>query len=270
MINWHRLFGLVLIDLFTDTGYTVEVEKDLSLQQQFLDVIVIEQGDHARLADVPDGLDNLGRYNLITYKSLHEPLDGWTLDELIGHYVNYRKQVSPSSDRLLPEERFRVYAVCTRAPQKFQQEHALQNLQTGVYSIQWGTHPVRVIVLSEIPPTPNNAVWDLFSGVPRIVQYGAAHYHWHRGDHSTITNQLYATYAEEGLIMPYTYTDYYRDYTQEILADLLQAVSPEELLKNISLDDRLKGLSAEERLKGLTPEEIERYWRKLRPQPTTN
>jgi hypothetical protein len=36
MISWHRLFGLFLVDFFTDSPYTVELEKDLSLKQQFL------------------------------------------------------------------------------------------------------------------------------------------------------------------------------------------------------------------------------------------
>ena len=48
------------------------------------------------------GSTNLRAHNLLTYKSKQEPLDGWALDELIGHYVNYRKLISPES-RLLPE-----------------------------------------------------------------------------------------------------------------------------------------------------------------------
>ena len=31
MIDWHRLFGLALTDLFTNTKYQVELEKDLSM-----------------------------------------------------------------------------------------------------------------------------------------------------------------------------------------------------------------------------------------------
>jgi hypothetical protein len=31
--------------------------------------------------------------------------------QLTGHYVNYRKQVSPSLDSLLPQMEFRLYAV---------------------------------------------------------------------------------------------------------------------------------------------------------------
>ncbi len=30
--DWHRLFGLVLTDIFTGTPFTVEIESDLSTQ----------------------------------------------------------------------------------------------------------------------------------------------------------------------------------------------------------------------------------------------
>lgn len=32
MIPWCRLFGMTLTDFFTDSGFTVELEKDLSLK----------------------------------------------------------------------------------------------------------------------------------------------------------------------------------------------------------------------------------------------
>src|SRR5215510_13109929 len=37
--DWHRLFGLLLTDFFTGSPFTVEVERDLSQQQQLLDVV---------------------------------------------------------------------------------------------------------------------------------------------------------------------------------------------------------------------------------------
>ncbi len=42
--DWHRLFGLLLIDYFTGSPFVVEVERDLSVQQQFLDVVVVRRG----------------------------------------------------------------------------------------------------------------------------------------------------------------------------------------------------------------------------------
>ena len=40
---------------------------------------------------LPDGFGPLAAHNLVTYNSLHEPLDGWALKELVGHSVNDRK-----------------------------------------------------------------------------------------------------------------------------------------------------------------------------------
>lgn len=132
MMEWHHLFGLTLKDFFTDSAYHVELEKDLSLKQQFLDVVIIEQESGEPVPEPPDGLENLARHNLLTYKSLRQPLDGWALDELMGHYVNYRKQISPSLKKLLPVEDFRLYAVSTRAPEKLATEVSLAQLKKGV------------------------------------------------------------------------------------------------------------------------------------------
>ncbi len=78
-INWHRLFGLTLTDFFTDSSYEVELEKELTLQQQFVDAIIIKKNKEHELPEVPDGLDNLSDYNLISYKSYQESLTDWVL-----------------------------------------------------------------------------------------------------------------------------------------------------------------------------------------------
>jgi len=109
MINWHRLFGLALTDFFTDSEWVVELEKDLSLKKQLLDVVILRKGKKKKDAILPDGLDNLKKYNLLSYKSLSEPFDDRALKELTGHYVNYRKQISSSFNDLLPEENFQLY-----------------------------------------------------------------------------------------------------------------------------------------------------------------
>src|ERR1700746_277211 len=100
--DWHRLFGLLLTDFFTDSPFTVEVERDLSEQQQFLDVVILRRGRGRFRGRLPDGLDGVATHNLITFKSHRESLDAWALKELIGHYVAYRKLVSRPAD-LLPE-----------------------------------------------------------------------------------------------------------------------------------------------------------------------
>lgn len=262
MIGWHRLFGLTLTDFFTDTAFHVELEKDLSLKQQFIDVIIIENETGKPLPEMPDGLENLGRFNLLTYKSLHEPLDAWALDELVGHYVNYRKQAGATARTFLPSEDFQLYAVCTRAPEKLIKEATLLPLKSGVYEVRWGSKLIRVIVTSQVPETKHNAIWKLFSGIAEHVQHATASYRWRRLDTSGIINQLYAHYSIEGMTMPYTWDDYYRQVTREHLDWL----SKDELLAKLSVEDRLKGLPVEELLKRLSPEDIEAHLNKLRPE----
>jgi predicted transcriptional regulator len=277
-MKWHRIFGLALTDFFTGTAYRVELEKDLSLKRQFLDVVIIEQESGEQLTEVPDGLDNLGKHNLLTYKSMRQALDDWTLDELVGHYVNYRKQISPAVKKLLPVEDFRLYAVSTRFPRKLSELTPFRFVQTGVFETKWGSHDIRIIVLSWIPQEKRNALWELFSAIPEKVRFGASEYQWRRQTISTIINDLYEKYETEGLIMPYTVEDYYKDFTKRHLDwlttedrlkgltidEILKRFSKEDLLKRFSKEDLLKRFSKEDLLKRFSPEEIEEYLEKLR------
>ncbi len=85
IIKWHRLFGLTLTDFFTNTPYEVVLEKELTLQQQYVDAVIIRKDKDQEFTDVPDGLDNLSDYNLISYKSHQESLSDWTIEELIEY-----------------------------------------------------------------------------------------------------------------------------------------------------------------------------------------
>jgi hypothetical protein len=113
-VYWHRLFGLMLMDYLSNRGFRVELEKDLSLKRQLLDVVVVEQENGSPdISGICDGFDNLSRHNLLTYKSKHQPLNAWSLEELIGHYVNYRKVLGKGRTKA---DDIRLYAVCTRRP----------------------------------------------------------------------------------------------------------------------------------------------------------
>src|SRR4051794_8569349 len=94
--DWHRLFGLLLTDFFTGSPFAVDVERDLSLQQQFLDVVIIRGGKGEFKDTPPDGRAPRAEHTLVTLKPRHEPLGGEAVRELVGHFVTYRKLVSPS------------------------------------------------------------------------------------------------------------------------------------------------------------------------------
>lgn len=111
--DWHRLFGTMLRDFFTGSPFTVDTEKDLSVQKQLLDVVIVRQGKQRFTERLPDGLDDLGAHNLITFKSFREALEDWVFKELTAHYVNYRKQTLSAEDEMLPEEQFRLYAAAS-------------------------------------------------------------------------------------------------------------------------------------------------------------
>lgn len=190
MIDWHRIFGLTVREHFQGTSYEVELEKDLSLKQHFLDVVIVEKGEGDTPSEFPDGLENMSAHNLITYKSHQESLDDWTIDEFLCYFVNYRKQVSPSMKKLLPFGDFRRYAVSTRYPEKLAGLVPLREISLGVYEVKWAVRRIRIIVLSRIPKEKRNALWLLFSTVPENVRYGAEHCR-HSEEMSTLINEFF-------------------------------------------------------------------------------
>ena len=210
----------------------MELEQDLSLKQQFVDVVIIRQDKtkSRSAAELPDGLDNLAKYNLLTYKSMCESLDDWALGELLSHYVSYRKLISQA--RLKPAKDFRLYAVTTRFPRKLLKRLIkVEEIMPGVYDVHSDAKLIRVLALKEMPVQQQNAIWQLFSAKPAQVVWGAAHYQWRSELFSSIMNELYQTYEIEGVtLMSYTVNDFIRDSFRNNLADL----SPEEIAQLLS------------------------------------
>jgi hypothetical protein len=250
-ITWHHLFVTALTDYFTDTRYSVEPEKDTSAARQFLDALILRKSEGKEPEEPPDGLEDMGDYNLITYKSHHQALDGWAVKELLGHYVGYRKLISPKG-KLVPEECFRLYAVSTRFPENLSEQVSLKDYKKGVCDIGLGICDIRLIVLSRVSEDKRNALWHMFSAIPEAVRRGAAAYGWRRNDLSTVMNRLLLKYRAEGIVMPYTVEDYKREIVEEVIGDL----PADEVMKHYSADLRLKGLSADIRLKGLSADEV--------------
>ncbi len=269
--DWHRLFGLVLSDFFAGSPFHVELEKDLSLKKQLLDVVILRRDEGPFDGRLPDGLDNVARHNLITFKSHQEALDDWALKELTGHYVNYRKQVSPSLDELLPEKEFRLYAVSARYPHNLAGQVPWAEVQPGVFECLRGTDSIRVLVLRQLPRAEHNAMLHLFSASQDQVRYGAEHYRQRSAETSTLLYRLLEEYQREGLDMPYTMADFRRDFTREFLKELtpeerLAGLSPEDLLKGLSPEERLAGLSPADLLKGLSAEQIAALLKRLKSE----
>jgi hypothetical protein len=80
----HRLFGLLLKDYFSGSPFVVDVERDLSVQQQFLDVVIVRRSRGRFAGPLPDGLQGLRTHNLMSFKSHHEALDAFATEETGG------------------------------------------------------------------------------------------------------------------------------------------------------------------------------------------
>ena len=255
----HRLFGLSWIDFFQGTPVAVETEMDLSLKQQFIDLILIRKGPGPLPWPLPDGFEDMAAHNLVTFKSHQEALDPWALWELVGHFVNYRKQASPSKDNLLPEADFRLFAVCARFPNNLAQQVALAPLRAGVYEVQGLGLRIRVVVVGQLLLQEHNAMLHLFSAREELLRYGKEHYRPHSKETSTLLYDLFREYSEEP-DMP----DKLKEYVRESLDKLLASLPAEERLKGLAAEERLQGLSAEEVARALPPETLQALARLLR------
>jgi hypothetical protein len=272
--DWHRLFGLLLTDFFTGSPFAVEVERDLSVQQQFLDVAIVRRGRGKFAGRLPDGLGGLRPHNLVSFKSRHEALDGWAMKELVGADVAYRKLVSPSPSGLPPDDQFGLYAVAARFPHNLSGQVPWQKVQDGVYDCRWALDTVRVLVAGELPRQPHNAPLHLFSASPDLVAFGSGAYQRRSQQTSRLLGQLFEKLRGEGFAVSFTMEDFNRQYIKEHFAQLtpeeqreaLQALPPEkqqEVLQALPPERRVAGLPPEVRLAGLSAEQIRLYLDRL-------
>jgi hypothetical protein len=243
----------LLTDLFSGSPFVVEVERDLSVQQQLLDVVIVRRGRGQFSGHLPDGLDGLLAHNLITFKSHREALDAWAMKELVGHYVAYRKLVSRAPSDLLAEDQFGLYAVTARYPQYLSGQVPWQRVNAGVYDCRWGTDTVRVVVAGELSRETHNAPLHLFSASPDLVAFGGRAYQRHSPNTSGLLVELFEGLQAEGIPMPYTMEDFQRQFVKKHFAKL----TPEER------EDVIKSLPPEERLAGLSAEQIRQYLDRL-------
>jgi hypothetical protein len=261
---WHRLFGLTWMDFFTGLPVAVEMEKDLSLKKQLLDVLLIRKDAEIPDCRLPDGFEDWAHFNLVTFKSHAEKLSVWTLLELVGHYVNLRKQVSPAMDEedLLPLEQFRLYAVSARYPQQLASQlgPGLRPIRAGVYEANvWGLR-IRIVVSNQLPEQQHNALLLLFSTRAELLVYGSRNYHLHSKDSSTLLLQLLRRVQTEIEAMSITLQEFARQSIEELLKEL----PAEQILKAVPVEKRLEGLTPEQRVQGMSADELFALAKKLK------
>jgi hypothetical protein len=272
----HRLFGLFWLDFFRDSLVQVEMEKDLSLRQQRLDLVIIRTQGGPLLRRLPDGFEDLAPHNLVSFKSFQEALDAWALTEHLAHFVNYRKQVSPTMQDLLPVTDFRLFAVCTRFPRDLALQVKLEKIREGVFEVRHFMGVIRVVVINQLPPQEHNAMLLRFSSKKELEEYGVRHGQLYSTDTSTLLYQLFERYRKEGLPMieiPLSLEELRRETIKEILdqtphQQLLERLSPEERLEGLSPEKRLEGLSPDDLLKALTPEVRAALTQRLKEEET--
>lgn len=227
-------------------------------------------------------------------KSIQESLNAWALDELIGHYVTYRKLVSqpasptpgdtpsaaapnpsadplPASTRLRPTADFRLFAVATRHPDRLlrQLEPSARRPTAwpGVYDLTWGLRPIRLIVLNAIAAHPRNAPWELFASELTRVRAGLTHYQPRDPAAYLLRYYLETIHHLELSAMAYTLEDFRHDTLRLLIKDtpqftpdeceaLLARMDIQDWLRSLPAEDRLRSLNAEDRLRGLDPEEV--------------
>lgn len=285
IIGWRRLFGLALKDTFAHSIYDVKtevnvkppikklrmlqldlstpkasmVELDLTKLKRMFDVVITRKTSGKIPVDLPDGLDNLAEHNLLTYKSMYRSLTSFSVVELLGYYIDYRKQFKNGKNKL-PPEAFRLYGVATKFPNRLARQVPFRPIQEGVFEIEFEllSFCMRIIVLDSVPKTPNNALWHLFSGVRESAEPLLSSYQCRTRYMNAVLYKVFEFYGWEG-DMPYTVKNFGRDFVREHL----HLLSPQEVLSQYKPEERLTGLQTEQCLASFTEEQIRAYLEQL-------
>ena len=102
--NWHRLIGLILRPLFTAFGYETEIEVDLSVKEQFVDIIAVRK----KQILMPPKLGkefweifaNFNEHNLISFKSYSESFNVISVLEVTHYLISYCKMYQVKSEQV--------------------------------------------------------------------------------------------------------------------------------------------------------------------------
>ncbi|KOR32465.1 hypothetical protein TI05_07130 [Achromatium sp. WMS3] len=173
----HRMMGRVLQWKIPQSFYEVHLEEDTSHIAQLLDGLILKRNPQQQLPaniELPDGLTLDAEINLLTYKSPQESLNLWTIQELISHYVGYRKMLKNQDPNHVwkDADQFALYAITTMFPQKLVKQVGTAWQVTdkiGVYYLWIAGLKITVIVINEITIAQHNHPWNLLNSDPAIV-----------------------------------------------------------------------------------------------------
>ncbi len=224
--DWHRLWGLMMLPLFEKLDCETVVEMDLSAKVQRLDMVTVtadpENIPYHRLeADYYEGFENLNRHNLISFKSFREVFGMSAVEELYGHFTNYRKMKNiPENEK----NTVNLYAVTHHFPRelfsRFEGKNLIDRAGERIYTFNLLT-PVRfVITRGSCHP-----IMGLFSDDAEQIlgsRRRLENDRWLIREVSSYLGRLYEHYSLEGIRMPYTQEmfikDHYPDWYSKIQA----------------------------------------------------
>ncbi len=238
LLAWHRLLGLILKDFFFGTRFEVELEKDLSEQQQLADIVVLEDtGSELPKPpprELPDGMEFLKETNVISFKSLNEAFDRFALLELGAHGVALAKLHAKDDWKAYLDKKMTLFALTTRRPTTGTMAKLMKNTaKNDVFKVDLLGFRVIVIVLSKAPKSKRTgfgyAIWNL----------------------------------------PYTLDDFVREHYPAELKEMPRKKRL-EILAELPVNERLEGISAEERLEGISAEELRERLKALEKDKSDN
>ncbi len=240
--------GLLIRHNLEGLPFEVFTEYDVTIKQNLLDFYVIRRKKVSSLSSLADGLNDLRKYNLISYKSFRESFNIEALEELVCYSILFRKDKARKDELLLPEKYVRVVALSTMKPVQILSEKKIKHkdLGGGAYNLQFGTVAVRLIVIQELPQTKaENGNFLLFSADEKQVKYGIGHNTLDGTTYNSLLLELLRRYkTEEGS-----------------MAELMKKLSKEEMFVGLLdlLDDKkqvLDRFAPEDRLESLSPKQL--------------
>lgn len=130
----------------------------------------------------------------------------------------------------------------------------------GVYDAQRGSDRIRVIVANELAEIEENSLLHLFSATQNRVEYGKQHHLMHNNDTSTLVDQVFSLYRQEGRDRPYTIEDFRRDVEPYYIEKTLNDLTTATLLSKFPPDELLSKF---------TTEQLEAYLKKAKRRAST-